>query len=168
MLTSSMPSAMHNRFSIWPRFEAAAVCTSAVWPSRSIVPIIASAVSGLTKHDAPSAGVTPSGSASTCDTPTVRYCEYVAPPSTPTVRPINACASGDAPAATTTPPPSLPTGIDSPTRAAIADIITGAIGAVTTGRSGVPDDVAAAMSAPPNSRPRSDGLIGAASIRTTT
>ena len=101
MLTSWMPSAMHSRLSIWPRFDAAAVWTSAVWPSRRIVPIIASAVSGLTKHDAPSAAVTPSGSASTCDTPTTRYCEYMAPPSAPTVRPRSACAASDPPAATT-------------------------------------------------------------------
>ena len=36
----------------------------------------------------------------------------VAPPMIPTVRPTSACASSDAPAATTTPAPSLPTGID--------------------------------------------------------
>ena len=41
--------------SIWPRLDAAAVCTSAVWPSRRIVSTMPSAVSGLTKHDAPSA-----------------------------------------------------------------------------------------------------------------
>ncbi len=61
MLTRPIPSARHSRFSIWPRFDAAAVCTSAVWPSRRIVPTRPSTVSGFTKHDAPSTAVTPSG-----------------------------------------------------------------------------------------------------------
>ena len=55
MLTSGTPSARQIRLSIWPRFDAAAVCTSAVWPSIRIVSTMPSAVSGLTKHDAPSA-----------------------------------------------------------------------------------------------------------------
>ena len=40
--------------------------------------------------------------------------------------------------------------------------------AVTTGRWTVPDTLAVAISAIPNSSPRSEGLIGVASIRTTT
>ena len=40
--------------------------------------------------------------------------------------------------------------------------------AVTTGFVGVPDAFAVLMSAAPSSRPRSDGLIGDASTRTTT
>ena len=40
--------------------------------------------------------------------------------------------------------------------------------AVTTGFAGVPDCLAVLMSAAPNSSPRSDGLIGLASTRTTT
>ena len=59
MLTSPTPSARQILFSICPRFDAAAVCTSAVWFSRRIVSTMPSAVSGLTKHDAPSAAVVP-------------------------------------------------------------------------------------------------------------
>jgi len=40
--------------------------------------------------------------------------------------------------------------------------------AVTTGRSASPPDCAVVMSAPPNSSPRSDGLMGEASTRTST
>ena len=60
-LTRPMPSARQRRLSICPRFDAAAVCTSARWPSRRIVSVIPSAVSGLTKHDAPSAALVPAG-----------------------------------------------------------------------------------------------------------
>ena len=55
MLTRPMPSSRQILFSIWPRFEAAAVWTSALWPSRFMVSIMPSAVSGLTNHEAPSA-----------------------------------------------------------------------------------------------------------------
>lgn len=40
--------------------------------------------------------------------------------------------------------------------------------AVTTGRSAVPDTLAVDMSAAPSSRPRSEGFIGEASMRTST
>ena len=168
MLTSGMPSEMHSRLSIWPRFDAAAVCTSAVWPSRRIVPTWPRTVSGLTKHAAPSIAVTPAGSSRHCATLTQRYCEYIDPPSRPTVLPSSACAAGSDPAATTTPPPSLPTGIDSPTRPAIAFRASGAILAVTVEAGPEPSNDAVSMSAPPKSSPRSDGLIGAASTRTST
>ena len=118
MLTRPMPSARHSRFSIWPRFDAAAVCTRAVWPSRRIVPTRPSTVSGFTKHDAPSTAGHPAGSSRHCETSTHRYCEYIAPPSTATVLPSSAWAASDAPAATTVPAPSLPTGRESPTRPA--------------------------------------------------
>ena len=65
MLTRPMPSLMQILLSIWPRLEAAAVCTSALWPSRRMVSVMPSAVSGLTKQDAPSAAVVPAGSGST-------------------------------------------------------------------------------------------------------
>ena len=39
------------------------MCTNAVWPSRRMVSTMPSDVSGLTKDDAPSAGVAPAGSA---------------------------------------------------------------------------------------------------------
>jgi hypothetical protein len=55
-----------------------------------------------------------------------------------TVRPSSACAAGDAPAATTVPAPSLPTGSDWPTRPAMAFISAGGTWARTTGRSAVP------------------------------
>src|SRR5258708_7117334 len=62
MLTRSMPSLTQIRLSICPRLEAAAVCTRALWPSRRMVSTMPSAVSGLTKHEAPSAGLVPGGS----------------------------------------------------------------------------------------------------------
>ena len=55
MFTKPTPSARQILLSIWPRLDAAAVWTSAVCPSRLIVSTIPSAVSGLTKHEAPSA-----------------------------------------------------------------------------------------------------------------
>ena len=66
------------------------------------------------------------------------------------------------------PAPSLPTGIDWSRRPAIARISLSGTFAVTTGRSALPDAVAVLMSAAPNSRPMSDGLIGDASTRITT
>ena len=127
-----------------------------------------SAVSGLTKHDAPWAGSVPSGRARDSEVSTQRYSAYVAPPMMATVRPSSARAASDEPVATTTPAPSLPTGIDWPLRAARPRIVCGGIVAVTTGFSAVPDSVAVSRSAVDNSNPRSDGLIGAASIRTST
>ena len=88
------------------------------------------------------------------------------PPRIATVLPISPCASGEAPARTTTPAPSLPTGIGLSRRAARPAIAAGGMRAVTTGWSGVPDALAAPRSGPANSRPWSDGLIGEASIRT--
>ena len=96
MLTRPMPSARQIRFSIWPRFDAAAVWTSALWPSRRIVSVMPRAVSGLTKHDAPSAALVPAGSGRQSSAFTVRYCEYIAPPRTATVLPSSACAAGAA------------------------------------------------------------------------
>ena len=65
MFTSGTPSSAQIFTSIWPRLDAAAVCTSAVWFSARIVSTIASAVSGLTKSAAPSAVLTSSGSSTT-------------------------------------------------------------------------------------------------------
>ena len=62
ILTRPMPSLRQILLSIWPRFEAAAVWISALWPSRFIVSVMPSAVSGLTNHEAPSAAVVPAGS----------------------------------------------------------------------------------------------------------
>ena len=107
-----MLSLLHSLLSIWPRFDAAAVCTSALWPSSFIVSTMPMAVSGLTKHDAPSAGVVPGGSSRHCAALMTRYCEYIAPPRIATVLPTSFCAASDVPAATTTPAPSLPTGSD--------------------------------------------------------
>ena len=59
MFTSPMPSLMQILSSIWPRLEAAAVCTRAVWPSSRIVSAMPRAVSGLTNQEAPSAGAVP-------------------------------------------------------------------------------------------------------------
>ncbi len=133
-----------------------------------MVSVMPSAVSGLTKQDAPSAAVVPSGSGNSSLTRMVRYCAYMAPPIIATVLPISAFASSDDPVLITTPAPSLPTGIDSSSRPAMARIAASGTFAVMTGASLVPDALAVDMSAAPTSRPRSDGLIGEASTRTTT
>ena len=70
--------------------------------------------------------------------------------------------------ATTTPAPSLPTGRDWSNRAAKPFSRPGGMSAVTTGSSAVPDALAVARSAAPSRRPRSEGLMGAASMRTVT
>src|SRR3954466_2207110 len=128
-----------------------------------MVSTIPSDVSGLTKHDAPSAGVMPSGSGNTSFAFTQRYWAYIAPPIIATVLPFSACAASDEPALITTPAPSLPTGIDSSNRPAIAFIAPSGTFAVMTGASALPEAFAVVMSAAPTSRPRSDGLIGEAS-----
>ncbi len=73
-LTSGTPSAAQIFTSIWPRFEAAAVWISAVWPSTRIVSSIDSAVIGLISAEAPVSGAVPSGSTSTSAAATARYC----------------------------------------------------------------------------------------------
>src|SRR5580692_2271324 len=133
-----------------------------------MVSTMPSDVSGLTKQDAPSAGVIPSGSTRQSPARIVRYCAYIAPPIIATVLPISAFAASDDPVLTTTPAPSLPTGIDSSSRPAMARIAASGTCAVITGASLVPDALAVVMSAAPTRRPRSDGLIGEASTRTTT
>src|SRR5437899_11569923 len=112
-----------------------------------------SAVSGLTKQEAPSAGVVPGGNTRHCTALMQRYCEYMGPPRIATVLPISACAAGDAPACTTTPAPSLPTGSDCSRRPAIAFITAGEMVAVTAALTAVPDAVAVLKAAPPNSSP---------------
>ena len=168
MLTRSMPSSMQTFCSITPRFDAAAVWTSAVWPSSRIVSTIPRTVSGLTKQEAPCSGVVPSRSTRHCSTPTTRNCAYISRASSATVFPSSAWAASFEPASTTTPAPSLPAAIGWSKRSASAGSTCAGIGAVTTGLSGVPDSRAWLMSAGPISSPRSDGLIGAASTRTTT
>jgi hypothetical protein len=97
-----------------------------------------------------------------------RYCEYMAPPRMATVFPISACAAGDSPARTTTPAPSFPTGSDWSRRPAIPFITAGEMLAVTVGLSAGPEALAVVRSAPPKSRPWSEGLMGEASTRTMT
>src|ERR1700722_18731585 len=133
-----------------------------------MVSSIPRAVNGLTKDDAPSFAVAPSGKTRQAAASTARYCEYIAPPAIPTVFPTRACAAADEPAATTVPAPSLPTGRDVSTRAESPCSAVGAKVAVTIGRSGGPVTVAVDMSAPAMRRPKSDGLIGEASTRTST
>jgi hypothetical protein len=100
-----------------------------------MVSTIPSAVSGFTKDDAPSTALAPSGNGRHIPGAARQYSPYVAPPTNPTVRPSSASASGDVPAATTTPAPSLPTVIVLPTRAARERMTASAIGAVTVGSS---------------------------------
>src|ERR1700683_4743077 len=103
-----------------------------------MVSIMPRAVSGLTNDDAPSLGVVPGGRTRHDEAPTARYCEYIEPPATATVRPWSDCASGEGPAATTLPAPSLPTGSDLPTRAARERSAPSTSGAVTTRSLDVP------------------------------
>src|SRR6202158_920799 len=133
-----------------------------------MVSVMPSAVSGLTKQEAPSAGVTPAGSGRHSATFRQRYCAYMAPPIMATVLPISAFAASDDPVLTTTPAPSLPTGIDSSSRPAMAFIAASGTLADITGDSFVPDALAVDISPAPTSSPRSDGLIGEASTRTRT
>ena len=141
------------------------MCTSALWSSIRIVSTMPSAVIGLTNEAAPWIAVAPAGSSRHSPTLTDRYCEYIPPPAAATALPTRACAAGDSPAATTVPAPSLPTSMDVPTRAARPRMAASGMGAMTTGRSADPLATAAAMSAPPNSSPLSEGLWGAASPR---
>ena len=133
-----------------------------------MVSSIPRAVKGLTKDDAPSFAVAPSGKTRHAEASTTRYCVYIAPPAIPTVFPRRACAAGDGPAATTVPAPSLPTGSGLSTRAESPPSAPAPNDAVTMGRSGVPATVAVVMSAPAMRRAKSDGLIGEASTRTNT
>src|SRR6516165_5933230 len=168
ILTSGIPSSWQSLTSIWPRLDAAAVCTRPECPSRRMVSVIPSAVIGLTKDDAPSRAVALSGRTKQADASTARYCEYIAPPAIATTFPTRAWAAADDPAATTVPAPSLPTGSDLSSRAESAPREAPPTEAVTMGRSGVPATVAVFMSALAMRRPRSDGLIGEASTRTNT
>ena len=52
MLISGTSSSRQTRSNIWPRFDAAAVCTNAVCPSRRMVSTMPNDVRGLTKQDA--------------------------------------------------------------------------------------------------------------------
>jgi hypothetical protein len=128
-----------------------------------MVSIMHRAVSGLTKHEAPSAAVASSGNSRAASARRVRYWPYISPPRMATVLPTRGWAAGLSPAATTTPAPSLPTGMASPIRPAMARIPCVGTSATVTS----PSTRAVDMSAAPTSRPRSDGLIGVAWIRTT-
>ena len=72
MLTSGTPSVRQIFWSIWPRFDAAAVWTIALWPSFLAVSTKPNAVSGLTNIDAPSAAVAPAGRGTTSRTRSLR------------------------------------------------------------------------------------------------
>ena len=129
---------------------------------------MASAVSGLTNADAPSAASVPSGSSRHCDARTIRYCAYIPRrrrrrsgrpgiEPAPRTRPRSPCRPLHCrPAATGPAGPPPPAGPGPGTSA------------VMTGCSGVPDALAVLRSAPASSRPRSDGLMGAASTRIST
>ena len=169
MLTSGMPSAMHSRLSIWPRFEAAAVCTSArvalathradqtedgqrVDEARRALDRgrAVGQVEALADIDAPVLRVHRSAEQG-------RRCGRGAPGQRPTTRP---------PPRSRHPRCRRPS--DWPRRPARPRRTAGATMAVTTVSSPSPANVAVVMSAPPNSSPRSDGLSGAASTRTST
>src|ERR1700758_2240882 len=133
-----------------------------------MVSSIPRAVKGLTKDEAPSFAVVPSGKTRHAAASTARYCAYIPPPAIPTDLPTRAWAAEDDPAATTVPAPSLPTGSGLSTRAESPSSAASLNVAVTTGRSGVPAVVAVDMSAPAMRTPKSDGLTGEDSMRTST
>src|SRR5215475_4582581 len=133
-----------------------------------MVSTMPSAVRGFTKHEAASTGAVPSGRTRQCGAAMQRYCAYMAPPRMPTTLPRRACAAPDVPAATTTPPPSLPAGIVRPMRPAAACIASGASVARTACTATRASRTIVLISARANMTPKSDGLMGAASIRTTT
>jgi hypothetical protein len=123
-----------------------------------------SAVSGLTNDDAASTAATPSGTGMHMTCESFVWVAYIEPLTPETVAPSSACASGDDPAATTVPAPSLPHGIGCPTRAAFMAMAAG-LNVPTRAPSTDAND---SGSAPAMSMPRSDGLMGAASTATTT
>ena len=168
IFTSSTPSAIQIRLSIWPRLDAAAVWTSAVCPSRRMVSNIASAVNGLIKLDAPSLALCSGSSGKHMLAFTQRYSAYIPPPITATVLSIKLVASSPSPTATTVPAPSLPTGSDWSIRAFMICIPCGDTGAVNTLSLPEPDELASVMVDQPNITPRSEGLMGVASIFITT
>ena len=122
----------------------------------------------IDKEDAPWRGEVPSGSGRQLCADAQRYWAYMAPPKRATVLPSSAWAASDVPASTTTPAPSLPTGKGLSTRAVTLACSSVGMGAESTGIPFMSAVCAALISAGPNSNPRSDGLIGAASIRTRT
>src|SRR4029450_2747291 len=94
-----------------------------------------------------------------------RYCTYMAPPRMPTTLPRRACAACDVPAATTIPPPSLPTGIVRPMRPAAACIASGERIARTACTATRASRTIVLISARANMTPKSDGLMGGPPIR---
>src|SRR5580658_125387 len=125
-----------------------------------------SAVNGLTNAEAPSFAVVPAGNTIQSASLATRYCAYIPGVRVATVFPRSACAS--APAFTTLPAPSLPTGSAWSSRPATPARRAFGTDAVRVGRSAVPPARIVERSAGPSNRPRSDGLIGEASMRTTT
>src|SRR5260370_35998585 len=113
----------------------------------------------LKKEEGQWGGVMPAGSGRHSLTFRQRYCAYIAPPIMATVLPISAFAASDDPVLITTPAPSLPTGMDSSSRAAMAFMPASGTFAVMTGRSLVPDALAVVMSAAPTERAGSRGVI---------
>mmetsp|Transcript_87273 Transcript_87273/g.260348 ORF Transcript_87273/g.260348 Transcript_87273/m.260348 type:complete len:272 (+) Transcript_87273:428-1243(+) len=165
MLTRGTPSFRQARLSMRPMLDAAAVSTRALCPSMRMVSSMPSAAMGLTNHEEASAGLTPSGigwQAALCMT---LYCEYMSPPMQPTTFPRRAWAASELPAFTTTPPPSFPADRDLPTRPSSASIFSAGILADNAGpgkRCRVLRSACASIS------DMSEGLRGAASMRTTT
>src|SRR5260370_42314832 len=105
ILTRPRPSLRQSLLSICPRLDAAAVCTRALWPSRRMVSVMPSAVSGLTKQEAPSAGVMPAGSGRHSAAFRQRFCAYLATPLLATVLPVFALAASAHTVLMTTPAP---------------------------------------------------------------
>ena len=121
MFTSAMPSFRQMRLSICPRFDAAAVCTSA--RVAFALHRLDHAQRGERVDEAGGAvgrGGVGAAAAGTGRPAMQRYCAYIAPPMIATVLPSSACAAGEAPALTTVPAPSLPTGSDWSARPAMA------------------------------------------------
>ena len=95
MLTRPMPSARQMRSSIWPRFDAAAVWTSALWPSLAHRLDHAERGQRIDERRRAVRGGRAGGQRQALRHGTQRYCAYIPPPpSTATVLPSRACAVG--------------------------------------------------------------------------
>ena len=114
------------------------------------------AVRGLTKLDAHSRGSVPSFITMQLAAGRHLYCEYIPPPTTLTTLPINSWAS--APASTTIPEPSLPTGIGIFSLGFMAPIIASGTSMIIFESSAL----RVLISPGPSNRPKSEGLIGVA------
>mmetsp|Transcript_25260 Transcript_25260/g.79702 ORF Transcript_25260/g.79702 Transcript_25260/m.79702 type:complete len:211 (+) Transcript_25260:519-1151(+) len=165
MFTSGIFSCTQTRTSMRPSCEAAAVCTMPMWCSRRIFSTMPRTVMGFTKEEAACLGVTPSGCSWTSSI--LRHCTSVyVKPWTKTVLPRRCLACS--PASSTTPAPSLPMPPHSPSCSPTS--VPSGRGMSTKSRPdlSVQFTASSSLSLPKYMPPRSEGLMGAPPMRTTT